>query len=884
MQFLPDCDKDEQWVMDNVDWLEWEGIRQIKWTAPRLLKNCRMAEGVIDNEDYGISETNEYSDAMDVLAQGAPVPTELKFFPIAPIISDIFQAELSRRPTKLSYYCKDNYSFNELQAQKRQMIEETLMADTMAKRREALYAAGFEGDEQQWQQELSPEKLRTLPEIEQFFKKDYKSIYEIWANKQQAADEKRFYMKEIELQCFKDSYVMDREFWHYRMLEDDYDIERWNPPQVFYRKSPGNRYMSNASSIGMIDWYTMPDVVDKFGWLMNAEQLESLNYFQPATNVNYTDTNQQNDGSYYDPGKSHAWNTTGPSLQMRQFESTLQMYGGLDNWLASDTDQDGIIGPQELIRVTTVYWKTVRRFFNLTRITENGEMINTIVSDNYKVTEKAMYDTTYMKEKTKENLIYGEHLETLWAPEVWGAIKIGPNRPHTYTSSTLFEPIYVGINQNKPGRLKFQFKGDNSIWGCKLPVEGRMFTDRNTRSSSLIDRIAPDQVNFNMVNNQITDILIDEIGPVIMFDENAIPKHSLGEDWDGEQKYFNMHVGMKKFQMMPMNTARYNTEVPINFTNYQKLDMEQSQRFLSRIQLAEHFWNSAMRAIGMTPERLGQMMSKRDTATGVENSVNASYTQTEMYFIRHSEELMPRVHQMRTELAQYYHSTNPSVRLQYILSNEERTAFQVDGTKLPLIDLGIQCVSDSMSRQFLKDMKDLVIRNNTTNADMDDLFRMMGAQTPIELEIASKTFEERRERIRQEELQMQQQQFDAEQKLRLEQEDRARQFEAQQAEMDRQKDILVAQIKAASANLDDSEGVDYDNYRREMDAIQQSAEYQELMNFNREKEINKNNIERQKMDIKREELNTRQQIARDQIAVAKINKNKYDKSTPRKKK
>ena len=39
------------------------------------------------------------------------------------------------------------------------------------------------------------------------------------------------------------------------------------------------------------------------------------------------------------------------------------------------------------------------------------------------------------------------------------------------------------------------------------------------------------QVGYNMVNNQIADILIDELGTVIMFDQNALPRHSMGEDW-----------------------------------------------------------------------------------------------------------------------------------------------------------------------------------------------------------------------------------------------------------------------------------------------------------------------------------------------------------------
>ena len=75
-----------------------------------------------------------------------------------------------------------------------------------------------------------------------------------------------------------------------------------------------------------------------------------------------------------------------------------------------------------------------------------------------------------------------------------------------------FSPIYIGIDKNKIGPLRFQFKGDNSLYGCKLPVEGAVFSDRNTKSTALIDLMKPFQIGYNIVNNQIADILVDELG------------------------------------------------------------------------------------------------------------------------------------------------------------------------------------------------------------------------------------------------------------------------------------------------------------------------------------------------------------------------------------
>jgi hypothetical protein len=48
------------------------------------------------------------------------------------------------------------------------------------------------------------------------------------------------------------------------------------------------------------------------------------------------------------------------------------------------------------------------------------------------------------------------------------------------------------------------------------------------------------------------------------------------------------------------------------------------------------------------------------------------------------------------------------------------------------------------------------------------------------------------------------------------------------------------------------------------------------MNFKREQEINKNATNQQKLNINREELQTRKEIADKQLQIARENKNKYD--------
>jgi hypothetical protein len=438
-------------------------------------------------------------------------------------------------------------------------------------------------------------------------------------------------------------------------------------------------------------------------------------------------------------------------------------------------------------------------------------------------------------------------------------------------------PIYLGLNGGKPGKVPFQFKGDHTLYGCKLPVEGAVFSDRNTRSISLVDLMKPYQIGYNIVNNQIADILVDELGTVIMLDQNALPRHSLGEDW-GKNNLAKAYVAMKNFQMLPLDTSITNTENALNFQHYQVLNLEQTNRLLSRIQLANYFKNQAFEVIGLTPQRMGQQIAQQQTATGIEQAMNASYAQTEQYFIQHSDNLMPRVHQMRTDLAQYYHSKKPSVRLTYITGKDEKVNFEVNGTELLLRDLNIFCTTKTNSRAIMEQLKQVALNNNTTGASIYDLGNVIKSESIAELTGVLKAAEEKTMAQKQAELQQQQQM----QQEMLESQERQKQmdleFRSQENELNRQKDITVAEIRAAGyGSMVDLNKNQQSDFQDALEGIRNEQRYQDQMNVKREQLLTQKEQGSSKLQIEREKLQTQKEIAEKQLQIARENKNKYDK-------
>ena len=144
IQFLPRKDKDDDWAAWNLDWLEWQGMKQLRRNARRLSKNYKLAKGIIDRTDYIVEEDVEYAELIDVLTKEDQSALELKFYPIIPNVINVLVAEFAKRSTKLTYRAVDEFSYNEMMEQKRAMVEETLLGDAQMKIMAALIEQGVD--------------------------------------------------------------------------------------------------------------------------------------------------------------------------------------------------------------------------------------------------------------------------------------------------------------------------------------------------------------------------------------------------------------------------------------------------------------------------------------------------------------------------------------------------------------------------------------------------------------------------------------------------------------------------------------------------------------------------------------------------------------------
>lgn len=879
MQMLRKEEKTDEWAKGCVDWYEYLGIKQLSLKYQRIIKNYRLAKGLIDKTDYIKEEGNEYNNVINTLLYEDEVTDAMSLdnFPIITNVINVLMGEFSRRNSKITVEAVDPFTRNEKLEAKYEQVK--LYAENKAK--QALYLkllnSGYEiKSEEELQQLMSSvdEQVKSLPEIQTVFKKNYRTTIEQWATHQCKIDDERFHMYELETNAFYDYLVTDSQYWHIDLRENDYKVENWSPINTFCHKSPDTKYVSEGSCVGRIFMMSIPDVIESFGYQMTEEQITSLEKIYSTTFTPLPLGSRNSD--YYDTSRSY-YDQQPNSVNMQKLLSGLSMYGeGIQSsqsffdWLNSTRAADPFNA--DFVRVTQLYYKTQQRVGKLTKINDDGSIEKDIVTEDYIITSTPIYDTSVEKDECESTLVYGEHIDWFWINEVRGGIKINTHIQQSYgRTEASIEPIYLGL-----GPIKFQFNSSDGLWGNRLPVEGVSCTDiRLNKAFSPVDLMKPYQIIYNLVNNQNKDLIIDENGTVIILDQNYLPQSSMGEDW-GQNNLAKAYVAMKNFQMLPLDSSMANVGDRSNFSHFQAINLEQTNRFMSRLKIGEWAKFEAFAAIGITPQRLGNVTAS-ESATGTSAAINNSYTQTESIFVNHSNFIMPRVRTAMIEAAQFYQSSNPLNNLQYTTEDGENVMFQIEGYKLLPRDIQVYASVKPNTKQLLQDMKKIIFENNTTGATIYDLLKIYSFDTPSQVLQAAKesveNFQNQEQIKRQHEQEMLDKQLAAQQQQDL----TNKQFEADENQKDRVASYEEAVVKAMGFSNDTDLDKNQTPDLLELQKFSSSEnQFQQKMNLEKEKLNSKKETDLRNYVSKEKDRLSKEKISQRQLDIAKENQTKAE--------
>lgn len=878
-QMLSLKEKNEQWQHDCMDALESIGRHQINSNA-HLIENYEMVRGRFIYSHY--IEREDYSDMLDQLTREFDMPSHLRHYDIISQVINTLSGEYQKRPDMFRAEAYDERAKNNYTRQKTELLLDFVMQGINQQVDQQLIKQGLDPnknkDDQQYQQQVAQQRqAMTPPEVEKYMKTSWMDAAEMWAESQLEWDKRRFNLKEKEKIEFEDMLVADRCFRHFYLTPDGYNQETWNTIHTFYHKSPEVLHVENGDYVGRVFFMTVPEIINRYGHKMTENQLLALEKYKKEsykarTGVGFGELSWAGipSGMQY-PYKGYEYQHMTMATLGFDPNNPETINNGINQALGTQVDSSPIPpNPYALFQVTEGYWMSQRKLGKLVYDDpqDPGQPMTMIVDETIKIPGIKEISNSFMELGNDDRI---NTITWTWAPQTYKGIKIN-NR-----FVNMEEPIYLDIGPNE-----FQFKGDSNIYGARLPVCGQVFNNRNAESMSLVDLMKPHQIGYNVAMNQLYEIMQREVGRFFLMDMNFIPN---GKDWGGERNYEKLMLIARQLGVAPLDGSPTNVK-GTPFAHFQMVDLDESARMMSRMKIAEFFEQCALKQVGITPQRLGEIAAS-ESATGTQQAVNQSYAQTESYFTNFSN-YKARCLQMGLEIAQYVQSHKDDISLLYLKSDMSRAFVQMTGTELLMSELGVMVADSAEIQRQLETLRQLFMENNTTGATSVDLATVVMSNSPNEIMAQFKASLANQEKNQQGQQQSEQQVEQAKIQQAEQDADKQRAFEANQNELDRENAIRIEQMKAIGwdknpdLNADDiPDALEINKFNAELGSkaeelnlkrqdmlLQHSNDKKKLEAENKRTELEKKQLEHEKavhkdtMDLKHKEIASKEKIAR----------------------
>lgn len=622
------------------------------------------------------------------------------------------------------------------------------------------------------QQMESQIKARTPEEVKKYMIREYQDPAEVLANQLLNYLIEKVEFKRKTNEGFKHSHLSSKEIFHIGIYNGEPELWVINPLRFNYGKSPDDIFIEDGEWATCEYRMTPSKVISLFGNELKESEIDEI-YEKYGT---YTE--QEFEWSYSE----------------EKFEEDLNT-----------------------VKVLHCVWKSLRKIKFLTYNDEEGNLQETVVSEEYTL-----------------NPDQGDvGLEISWIPEVYEGWKIGDN-------------IYVRMQP-----IQGQFKDLDNLYYSKLPYYGAVVDNINSKPTCLMDRLKVYQYYYNIVMYRIELLLASDKGKKLMMNINAVPD-GMGLDLE-KWMYF-----LESSPVVFFNPNEEGTSYQDANTVGKYIDMSLASDIDKYINLAMFIRKQAGESTGITPNVEGQIGSNEAVTNTRQNLMQSSHI-LEPYFELHNL-VKKNLLQGLIELAKIAYSKSKKKKLIYVLDDLSKKMLDLDIDLLENNTYGL-FVSNSTKSQEIKGTIEQLAHAAMQNqkAELSDILAILRQDNIVEAEETLRAAEEKRE-----ELQAQQQQQQLQQQQQME--EKEREFELKKHEMEKEKillkeeerrktEIIKNSLIAASFNPDqdnDNDGVN-DFVELARNGLNEKIQQQKI-SLEKDKLEHQKEKEKEELKLKKEEL------------------------------
>tara|TARA_R110000868_G_scaffold211994_3_gene462045 strand:+ start:730 stop:3015 length:2286 start_codon:yes stop_codon:yes gene_type:complete len=491
--------------------------------------------------------------------------------------------------------------------------------------------------------------------------------------------------------------------------------------------------------------------------------------------------------------------------QVLELEEPRHSEGDISFLHANSSNTDANAFRNRLIEVVNVYWKSRKRIGFLTYMDPETQSIEEVeVEDGFK-----------MPPELKEQ---GAKLEWKWVNEVWEGTRVDGR-------------FYLNINPILNQRMSL----DNPS-KCKLPINGRRYSDTNSTNISLVKLGIPYQLNYNIYKYRLELAIARSKDIIAQFDINMIPKK-----WD-----------MDKFMYYVEGTGiawvDYNKEgIQLNPQHQTVMDMS-IKTIGQYIQLLDSILIEWEKISGVSRQRQGEIGAYEGKASSQQAILQSSHITEDLF--RKFERMEQRDFQALLDYSKEAWLTGK--KGMFVMPDGTTDFLDVDSMEHMESNYGIFVSDAGKDQEKLENIKGLTQAMMQNGAKPGDIAEMLDSDSFTEIKKNLKKADRANAELEQAQQEAQQQM----QEQQMEVEALKQDTENIEREKDRQKDIEIALINAESKDNTDGNTLNLEKMIQEFELKKQELSLKE-----QELELKTQN-DQDSNQIKREDIKSKQDIAK----------------------
>ena len=450
-------------------------------------------------------------------------------------------------------------------------------------------------------------------------------------------------------------------------------------------------------------------------------------------------------------------------------------YGGAQSMFINKPEDDE---SDRMVEVLHVCWKSFSRVGILSYIDDLGQPQEMVVDETYKKNE-------------------GDDITYYWVNEVWEGYQIDKD-------------IYVSINPHSVQRNEM-----NNISVCKMPYNGRIYSNRHSDNISIISMGLAYQILYNVFHYRLELSIAKNKDKIMLMEMNTIPKR---HGWDEEK--FMYYADAMGFAFIDSTAEGKNNE-RVTFNQYQVLDMSLGQYIAAQFQLLQAIKGEWEEMIGISRQRKGQIKTSDGVGT-TERAVFQSSVISEELF-RRFEAFIEKEYQGLLDTAKI--AWRDGKKMTYVTSDLRTAMISIDPEDFQEAEYGVFVKNTSREQDKLTQMRNMALSFAQNGSEPSTIAEILDSNNFSkikgylqEVEEKQKAMQEQQQAAQQ---QMAQQQSAAAQKLQ----DEKQQFEAQQNDLDRMNKIELKKMDIATKLTSDADG---NGRRDEIDRARLEVERQKV--------------------------------------------------------